>query len=35
MKHSSEILLYQTANGETKIDVRLGYRIKSHVATHF
>ncbi len=23
MKHSSEILLYQTANGETKIDVRL------------
>lgn len=23
MNHSSEILLYQTANGETKIDVRL------------
>jgi len=23
MKHLSEILLYQTANGETKIDVRL------------
>ena len=23
MKHSSKILLYQTANGETKIDVRL------------
>ena len=23
MKHSSEILLYQTANGETKIAVRL------------